>query len=124
MKPSDSIRPRLLLALSTALVACDGPCLNLPCAPTFAIALTVKNGEGQFVTGASVQFTGPQQGTQPCAGSCYLDGGAGTYQLTVSAAGFQTVARSVTVVGALAKRCSCPSVTTQTVNITMVAAAQ
>jgi hypothetical protein len=109
----------LLPLLSAALVGCGSECLVLPCAPPNAIALAVQTSAGQLLAGASVQVEGPEQSTMPCAGSCLINGGAGVYQLTISAPGYAAVHRSVVVSALPTERCSCERVTTENLTVTL-----
>ena len=95
------------LAFLASLGGCSGECILPPC-PPIAIVLTVtSSASGDPIDDASLQVAGVADSSQSCPGTCSVIGGPGTYQLTVSAPGFDTVERTVTVSPAEPVRCEC-----------------
>jgi hypothetical protein len=85
------------------------------------IAMTVtvtSSASGAPVYDAVLQVAG-EMNSRPCPGSCFVEGYAGTYSLTVSAPGFQNVERTVVVSGTPAARCGCSGVTRTPVAVSM-----
>ena len=114
--------------LSLFAAACnDGAaCLALPCPFPIAITVSVTTGAPPgAVPGAFVQSSGMTTSI-PCnqspGSTCMVAGNPGTYQLDIGAPGFQTVHRSVTVVGSSAE-CGCPVISVQHLDVALVAAA-
>lgn len=105
--------------LSTS--ACgESECILPPCAPPFAVEVTVT-GEtpGTVVAGVSIAVTGAVTGGGPCPeAKCFVLGSAGTYELDISAPGYQTVHRSVVVSGT-SPECGCPTVETQRLTVAL-----
>ena len=111
-------------ALSLVAMACgsDATCLALPCPFSAAAIVSVKSSTSSAsVAGAFVNETAPAMSSQNlCNGdSCLVPGGAGTYELDVGAPGFTTVHLTLNVTGTTAK-CSCNTVNTQTLSVTLV----
>ena len=117
-----------LAMTAVALSACgaDVACLQLPCPFPLALTITLTNAAtGGTVQGAVVQIAGPMTGTAPGGGSpttCMVSGYAGTYSLDISAPGFQTAKRTVTVEGSAPAACGCGTTTTAHVDVALVAA--
>jgi metal-sulfur cluster biosynthetic enzyme len=85
--------------------------------------MVVTATAGGPVAGVIVQVSGAATGTASCsmgttASTCYLPGVAGTYNLEVTASGFQTTQRTVTVEGT-SPECGCPTVLTQHLDIVL-----
>jgi hypothetical protein len=119
-----SSRPGLQASLAVLLLsasACgESECLIPPCASPVALELTVT-GEitGTPVAGVSIAVTGPATGGGPCPEArCVVMGGAGTYELDLSAPGYQSIHRSVVVQGTTPE-CGCPTVETQRLTIVL-----
>lgn len=115
-----------LLGVLTAACNDNSPCVTLPCPQPLTITVTVRAGaSSSAVTGAFVQVAGMSSAI-PCIQSpgstCNIFGSPGTFQLDIGAPGFQTVHRSVIVVGSSAE-CGCPVVGTQHLDIALVTAA-
>ena len=113
----------VMLAASTiALASCgEGKCLMPPCPMPIAITLTlIDAATGAPVQGATVEVTGAQTGGGVCGSPCPLPGTAGTYNIEVTAAGFEPARRTVVVPGTTPS-CRCPTVDPQTVTIALVA---
>jgi len=85
--------------------------------------VTVTAGTtGAPVPGVSIAFTGPSIGGGPCPESkCVVPGTAGTYELDLSAPGYQTVHQSVVVSGTNPE-CGCPTAETQHLSIALPSA--
>lgn len=113
------LRTSLAVVLSTS--ACgESECILPPCAPPFAVEVTVT-GEtpGTVVAGVSIAVTGAVTGGGPCPeAKCFVLGSAGTYELDISAPGYQTVHRSVVVSGT-SPECGCPTVETQRLTVAL-----
>jgi hypothetical protein len=105
--------------------SCGSDCLAHPCPLPFAIHLTVTSNTGVTVPGLVVGVA--TLGTSvPCdfAGSsdCFVVGDPGTYQVDVSAPGFQSVQKTVQVGGSGPTSCNCSSPNTQNVTVTLAVA--
>ena len=118
-----------LAALSAALASCgahdDEECLHPPCAIPAAMTINVTAGAGGGpIGGAFVKVSGAIVSTIPCnaepGSTCYVPGLAGTYSLEVGAPGFQSAQRTVVVHGTNPE-CGCPTVTTEHLDIALVA---
>lgn len=110
---------RVLASLMTvaALAACGGDCVTVPCPLPLAIWLTVSSATpGVVLAAATVDVTGAELTTFSCSATCPIGGYAGTYDITVSAAGFTTAHQSVQVRGNN-PTCGCPTTETQHVTI-------
>jgi hypothetical protein len=111
-------------ALVAAATACGGDCTVPPCPfPGFAIQLTVTANSGVAIAGLTVKVTGPD-GSLPCqesaSTSCVVAGNGGTYQLDISAPGFQSVQETVEVTSVGKYGCnSCLRVNTQNIALTL-----
>jgi hypothetical protein len=105
--------------LAACLLGCHEDCILPPCALPIAIEVTVSSGvSGGSVTGASLEVSGAIHSTIQCSSECVVPGSVGTYRLTLSAPGFQTVERTVVVHGST-PRCSCTQVETERVSLVM-----
>ena len=107
--------PLLAIAL---LAACGSDvCIIPPCLAPMAVALTVgSSSTAGAISGAFVRSGG---NTIPCAQTCFVPGGAGTYDLDVGAPGYQTVHRTVVVRGTTPE-CGCPSTETVQLSVALV----
>lgn len=118
------LRMAIVVATLSACGGSDVTCVALPCPYPMALTITLTNASsGGTVKDAVVQFTGPATGTAPCAGSCAVPGYAGTYNLNISAPGFQPVQRSVTVTGSEPAACGCSTTNTVHLDVALVAGA-
>ena len=115
---------RALLLLGLLACTCAGcaqsTCVQPPCALPTAIVLSVTSAAGGPVPGVTVTISGSLSTQEPCtpgasATTCGVLGTAGTYNLLLSAAGFQDKALSVVVSGDT-PACGCPTVQTQHVS--------
>ncbi len=84
-----------------------------------AIEVSVSSSlSGGPVDGASLAVSGGLTSSLDCASSCVVPGLPGTYQLTLSAPGFQTIQQSVEVHGST-PQCGCPMVETERVSLVL-----
>ena len=109
-------------ALNLQVASCGGECQIPPCPPPFAMHIWVTASGGP-VQGTTVLVSGTVGGMAQClvgasATECIFPGPGGTYQLEISAPGFQTVLKSVTV-RETSQECACSHVETQTVSVTL-----
>ena len=123
-------KTRSTLAILAGLVwltACRHPtesdCVHVPCPLPSAIMLTVTSAAGGPVPDLTLTVAGSVSSTGPCsvgpsAASCFVLGTAGTYDLQLTAPGFQNKTLSVTVAGT-SPACGCPSVQTQHVDVVL-----
>ena len=96
-------------------------CLTPPCPQPFAAQVTVRSAAtSQRVVGVSVLVGDPAQ-SAPCSevATCTIVGGPGRYTFTVSAPGYETTSRTVTVTGS-SPGCGCGQVNTQNVDVLLV----
>ena len=110
-------------AAAIVLVACDSPCLSLPCPEPFAVGLSVTSASsGAPLATATVAVGGPAGSySLPCNTMCGVPGGAGTYELDISAPGFLSTHREVKVSGTDPK-CGCPHADTQQLTVALTPA--
>ncbi len=99
-------------------------CVVHPCPPPMAIMVSVTSGAGGPVRGLTVAFSGASSGSTQCttgesSTSCYVSGMAGTYNLQLTAPGFQNQVLSVVVPGITPPPCGCTSVVTQQLSVVM-----
>ena len=122
-------RQLLILAVALAIGAsrCTSSpeCTHPPCPLPTAINIVVTSTSGEPITGASADITGAVKTVMPCQfGSqknvCIVPGQGGTYDVRVSAAGYQAATESVVVTGTT-PACGCGTVNTQTVTIVLTA---
>jgi hypothetical protein len=112
-------------ALGVASVRCGHECELPPCPVTIAVVITVTAAGGPL-SAVVVQVSGARAATIPCSSTssigamCYVAGSAGTYELEVSALGFQSAHRTVTVEGTTPE-CGCDAVVTAPVYVVLVA---
>ena len=99
------------------------PCLLYPCPQFEAITVSVTAATGaSSLPGLAVAIAGTETGGGPCDPSgrvCHVFGGAGSYQLTVSATGYVPATVSVTITGEDAGCNTCGRVDRQQVAITL-----
>ena len=128
-------RRSLIRSVAAALVvdACgDGgddlaACIIPPCALPSAVLLHVtSSATGAALPSAMVTETKPGSGTFPCTlapgATCPVLGSYGTYELDISAAGYQTAHRSVVVTGS-SPPCGCARVDTQQIAVALAPSA-
>jgi hypothetical protein len=115
----------LLAATFMSLLACGegAPCVAAPCPQFEAISVSVASATGAAnLPGLALTVDGPQAGSGPCdplGRSCHVLVGAGSYQLTVSATGYVTATRSVTIAGESAGCNTCGRVDRQQITVTL-----
>jgi hypothetical protein len=116
-----------LALLGIAATSCgaigSSECLLLPCPMPLAILVNVRASTGGAVPGAVLQVSGATSGTSPCnmaadVSTCSVPGTAGTYDLVLTAPGFETTRRTVAVSGTN-PACGCPTVMTQHLDIVL-----
>ena len=113
------------LLLVTSCGREDAVCLLPPCALPIAITITVTSTRAPGpVAGAHV--VAAARGEFPCdAGSattCPVFGSGGTYELDISAPGFQSAHRSV-VVHEQTRKCGCPTPETEHIDVALTPSA-
>jgi hypothetical protein len=111
-------------ALTLPVASCGGECQIPTCAVPFALRILVTAASGGPVQGVTVVAAGSVGGSAQCsvgtsATDCILPGPGGTYQLQISAPGFQTVLRTVTV-RETTQECACSHVETEQVYVTLI----
>jgi len=124
-------RSRTALACVVTMIAlvasrCSSPeCVHPPCALPTAIIISVTSAAGEPITGASAEVSGAVTitpaltcNTGSLANMCRVFGGIGTYDVRVSAPGFQAVEQSIVVTGTQSA-CGCGSVDTRMVTIVL-----
>lgn len=114
-----------LACLAMAVPSCVGQeeCLHLPCPIPLALTIDVTTSAGGPVPEAVAQVSGAASATVPCTGgnggtTCRMLGYAGTYRVEVSAPGFETTVRTVTV-GGITPECGCPTTFTQHLEVVL-----
>jgi hypothetical protein len=113
------------LALLAMSCATDGPCVIPPCGPSIAATITVTSSVSSAKLGDVTMHAQGAGGVSdgPCTGGvCYVFGGAGTYQVDLSAPGFTTAHLTFTVTGSPAPTCGCGSTNTQQLSDALVPA--
>jgi len=94
-----------------------------PCPLPVAITLNATSAAGGPVPGLTLTLSGAASGSGQCTGgasatSCFVPGAPGTYNLQLTAAGFQEKTLSVVVPGST-PQCGCASVETQQVSVVL-----
>jgi hypothetical protein len=121
---------RALITIGLAFAAACGDgggevvCVTPLCALPIAIRLTVTGGNAAPVNGLLFKIIGPGAGftCDPIGASiCAVLGYEGSYQLDISAPGFQSVQKTVQVGGTGPQRCGCRVVNTENVVVALVA---
>jgi hypothetical protein len=110
-------RAVVLLGLLASACGMDGAernCIPPPCPIPLAITVDVTSSAGGAVAGTVLRLTGRATGTAPCetgasTTTCRVPGDPGTYDLELSAPGFETARRSVTVSGTTPD-CGCTTI--------------
>ena len=121
---------RLWTVLAATVMAlgandCSPRCVPVPCAPPRALLISVMSAAGEPITGASAEVSGAVSitpalkcNTGSLQNMCIVGGGAGTYDVRVSAPGFQAVEQSIVVTGTQSV-CDCGTVDTRMVTIVL-----
>jgi hypothetical protein len=116
-------------AIGGVLVACSGDadCILLPCVPPEAatVFVTASNAPAG-IPGLVATITGAVSSTEPCdqaqVSVCHIPGGPGTYQVQLSAPGYQSAQLTLTITGTEAGCNTCGRVDRQDVQVVMVPA--
>jgi hypothetical protein len=110
-----------LLALSCAK---DGSCVVPPCPMSMAAIVTVTSSVSSAkLSDVTMHAQGSGFVTDGCTGGlCYVQGGAGTYQVDISAPGFTTAHLTFTVTGSPGMKCGCGCSNTQQLSLALVPA--
>src|SRR5262249_19928628 len=100
-----------------------GDCIPPPCALPLAVTVDVTASSGRAVADVLVRVSGATNGTIPCpadgsASTCRIPGTSGTYELEISAPGYETVRRSLTVSGTTPD-CGCPTIVPQHLDVVL-----
>jgi hypothetical protein len=118
-------RALAILALLVGISAgCTQPdCIMPPCPMPIAIRVTVTSAAGGPVPGLTMTVSGSVSSSGPCAtgesaSSCFEPGVPGTYNLRLTAPGFQDATLRVVVPGTTPE-CGCPTVQTQQVSVVL-----
>ena len=99
----------------------DDTCVPPPCPLTIAVELTITSAvTGSALDNVNLHLTAPFTADDSChPASCFVVGGAGKYEIDISAPGFQTAHRSVTVTSTPPKHCGCEIDDTQHVSVAL-----
>jgi hypothetical protein len=101
----------------------DAECVLYPCPEFEAVRVSVTaSTAASTLPGLSIAIGGSQQSSGPCdplTRVCHVFGGAGSYQLTVSATGYAPTTASVTVTGEGAGCNTCGRVDRQQLAVTL-----
>jgi hypothetical protein len=115
------------VAMLALAVACDSGtevCPALPCAAPVAIVAAVRSATGLTIPTAFVQerdSLGAVVQTTDCGSdSCWVGFRAGTYRLHIAAPGFMSRDTTVNVTAADSRPCSCVSLHTQQLAVTLI----
>jgi hypothetical protein len=123
-------RRRELAAVLLLAGACSGyncgaepDCILPPCVPRTAIVLRVTSVTGDPVADLSMTVSGAVIGSGSCsvegaATVCGLVGPSGTYNIRLTAPGFQERTLGVTVAGSTPP-CGCPIIETQQLDVSL-----
>jgi hypothetical protein len=114
-------------AIGGVLVACssDADCILLPCVPPEAatVSVTASNAP-DGIAGLVATTTGAVTSTGPCdqapVSVCHIPGGPGTYQVQLSAPGYQSAQLTLTITGTEAGCNTCGRVDRQDVQVELV----
>lgn len=99
------------------------PVIGYACVAQAAVVVQVKSAAGPVaVDSISMQLTGGRGGVVPCSGSvCTAYGGAGDYQITISAPGYAPAHLDVAVQYASPQpKCGCAKIQTEQRTVTLV----
>lgn len=125
MRRAVSLSRRLAPAPFVLIFGCggDAQCVLYPCPQFEAITVSVTAGTGaSTLPGLTIAIAGTQQSNGPCDALgrvCHVLGGAGSYQLTISATGYAPATASVTITGEGAGCNTCGRVDRQQIAITL-----
>ena len=111
-----------MIAFAFSVSRCGGCSVYPSCVLSTAIRVNVTSAAGEPIAGASAQVSDAPLAIKCNSGSlanmCIVFGGPGTYNVRVTAAGFQPVTESITVTGT-SPRCGCGTPNTRTVTIVL-----
>jgi hypothetical protein len=120
----ESVKPAsfvMACAFGLASISCGHDCLALPCALPVAIIVDVTDRTtGTAVKEAVIHVSGALVADIPCGTTCRVPGTSGTYDVEVTAAGFESTRRTVRVQGTTPP-CGCPIVVTENLSVALVA---
>src|SRR6185503_15386320 len=113
------------LLVITAALGCggDSPCIVPPCAFPAAMIITLKSATGLALDGfvRETDASGTVLRTTPCSfDGCVVGQGPGTYRLVIGREHFVTKQMTVVVNGREGGACSCTTVETQHLDVTLV----
>jgi hypothetical protein len=109
----------LFVPLAATLYGCGGECVQPPCALPTAIRVTVTSSSTGTPIDDAVLLVGGYPVIHRGPGSYVVQGAGGTYDVTVSAPGFEPFHRTVTVPGT-GSGCGCGGVTTQDLDVALI----
>ena len=124
--PSRAMLLAAVLGFAASRCSSSSPCVHPPCPLPRALLINVTSLGGEAITGATAAISGPLTSPAiPCnAGSlgnmCIVNGYGGTYDIRVSAPGYQTVAQTIIVTGNNPE-CGCQTADTRMVTIALPA---
>ena len=109
-----------------AALACgsdETPCVVPPCLPASPIVVTLKSATGLPLNGfvRETDAAGTVLRTTDCSiDGCIIGQGPGTYHLVIGRQGFVSKQATVTVLGHDGGPCSCETVETQHLDVTLI----
>ncbi len=124
--PHAAARLARIAAAGGALLACSNAadCIYLPCAVPEAATVSVTAANApDGIPGLVATVTGAASSSGPCQQApvtlCHIMGGPGTYQVQLSAPGYQSTQLSLTITGTEAGCNTCGHVDRQDVDVVL-----